>query len=392
MDVVDPMKVKPKVVKQVSVEQVSEEFLRSAKPRLITQLKLGKDKRLEFKASIGQTDCDEVWSEGYDPDHSPLRRPVYWRHVRRGDAQFNWSTYAVTRDEVLRGWGKEGLAYCDPITGLAIVRMEQELRPDQSPEDWEEAIEEQSREKDEEHYQLVLKYIAGKIVLAPGTVARHVADDVMKQVAADPGLLAPENSEKLRALFRRACHDHDGTKSRSPDVAAKWRRETAQNQIKPKRVEEASAEWLCNAQPHLIVHAEFAEDSKGKRVGIGSAIRQADDDGAGVELRDEYFNADFNLLGRPAYWRLVKVAGKDFSYSTFAVTRDEVRRVWGDAGEAYCDPTTGLAVARIEARLPVDPGPENKYTFFMVAAEATFGELANISNKLMDILNDRSAS
>jgi hypothetical protein len=66
----------------------------------------------------------EVISEGYDPDHSPLGCPVYWRIVKRGDEQVYCSTFSATRDQIMKGWGTKGLAYCDPVTGRAVVRLE----------------------------------------------------------------------------------------------------------------------------------------------------------------------------------------------------------------------------------------------------------------------------
>lgn len=67
---------------------------------------------------------DEVISEGYDPDNSPLGCPVYWRIVNRGNEQFYCSTFPATRAQIIRGWGKRGLACCDPVTGTAVARIE----------------------------------------------------------------------------------------------------------------------------------------------------------------------------------------------------------------------------------------------------------------------------
>ena len=67
---------------------------------------------------------DEIISEGYDPDHSPLGCPVYWRIVNRGDEKFYCSTFPAKRDQIIKAWGTRGLAYCDPVTGMAIARIE----------------------------------------------------------------------------------------------------------------------------------------------------------------------------------------------------------------------------------------------------------------------------
>ncbi len=77
----------------------------------------------------GGKQCDKVLREGYDPDHSPLGCPVYWRVVTRGEEEFYCSTFIATRDQVKKLWGTTGLDYCDPATGLIIARIETKLRP-----------------------------------------------------------------------------------------------------------------------------------------------------------------------------------------------------------------------------------------------------------------------
>jgi hypothetical protein len=114
---------------QSNLEEVSEEFLRSARPRLICLVELEGDLRFDIKpyARQGEYDHEEVVSEGYDPDHSPLGTPVYWRILDRGDEQFYCSTFLATRDQVKKAWGTAGLTYCDPITGIAFARIETKL-------------------------------------------------------------------------------------------------------------------------------------------------------------------------------------------------------------------------------------------------------------------------
>ena len=105
--------------------QSLEECLRSAQPHLILRLDpLGAG---EFKATpyIRQFElADEVVDEGYDPYHSPLGCPVYWRIVNRGDQQIYCSTYLETRAQVIKTWGGQGHAYCNHITGMAVARIE----------------------------------------------------------------------------------------------------------------------------------------------------------------------------------------------------------------------------------------------------------------------------
>jgi hypothetical protein len=111
------------------LEKVSAE-LRSVRPRLICLVEPEGGLRFNVTPYIsqGEYDREEVVSEGYDPDHSPLGCPVYWRIVNRGDEQFYCSTFLATRDQVERAWGTVGLTYCDSATGNALARIETKLR------------------------------------------------------------------------------------------------------------------------------------------------------------------------------------------------------------------------------------------------------------------------
>ncbi len=104
-----------------------ENFLRRAKPRLIATCILSEGGRVaEVTPHISEVDrgWDEVIDEGYDPDHSPLGCPVYWRIVKRAGEQFYCSTFPVQRDGIIKLWDKPGLSYCDPVTGIAVARIE----------------------------------------------------------------------------------------------------------------------------------------------------------------------------------------------------------------------------------------------------------------------------
>ena len=84
---------------------------------------LGK-KRIRFGGTISKISngvegpCDEVTSEGFDPEHSPLG-PVYWRIINRGDERFYRSTFLVTRGQIINAWGTKGPAYRNPMSGIA---------------------------------------------------------------------------------------------------------------------------------------------------------------------------------------------------------------------------------------------------------------------------------
>jgi hypothetical protein len=114
-------------------QKASAEYLRSAQPRLICRVDpegryVDPEGSRLFKLTpyISEVDLrwDEVIREGYDPDQSPLGCPVYWRIVNRADEQFYCSTFRAKRDQIIKAWGTRGLAYCDPVTGMAAVRIE----------------------------------------------------------------------------------------------------------------------------------------------------------------------------------------------------------------------------------------------------------------------------
>jgi hypothetical protein len=107
------------------------EHLRLAKPCLILRAEEMGEGWFRLEPYIGQADGgdEEVLSEGYDPHYSPLG-PVYWRIIKRGDATFYWSTFLASRERIIKGWGVKGLAYCDPMTGMAVARIETYLPPE----------------------------------------------------------------------------------------------------------------------------------------------------------------------------------------------------------------------------------------------------------------------
>jgi hypothetical protein len=100
---------------------------------------------------------------------------------------------------------------------------------------------------------------------------------------------------------------------------------------------------LRAAVPHLIVTCrskntiEYEHESP--------FIREVDP--GWDELSDEGYDPDGSPLG-PVYWRIVKRAEQILNLSTFPVRRDDVVRIWGPKGLAFCDPKTGIAVARLE--------------------------------------------
>jgi hypothetical protein len=116
--------------------KASAENLRSAQPRLICRAETKDGRLFEMTPYISEVECgwDEVIREGYDPDHSPLGCPVYWRVVKRGDEHLYCSTFLAMRDAVIKAWGTKALTYCDPVTGMAFARIETLLDRRGSPQ------------------------------------------------------------------------------------------------------------------------------------------------------------------------------------------------------------------------------------------------------------------
>jgi hypothetical protein len=109
--------------------KVTENELRSAKPRLLALCFTQDNTRIEVNPYISDVDLgwDECLREGFDPDGRTGLGPVYWRVVMRAGEEFYLSTFMASRDQVMNGWGSAGLAYCNPITGMAMARVETRL-------------------------------------------------------------------------------------------------------------------------------------------------------------------------------------------------------------------------------------------------------------------------
>jgi len=103
-----------------------EEYLKAAQPRLVIRVVRGTGLKFKVTPYIKEVEhgCEEVIEEGFDPDHSPLGVPVYWRIIKRGDERLYCSTHLLRRDQLIRVWGTRGLVYCDPVTGMAVARIE----------------------------------------------------------------------------------------------------------------------------------------------------------------------------------------------------------------------------------------------------------------------------
>lgn len=48
--------------------------------------------------------------------------------MKRDDELLYLSTFLLNRDQIIKAWGNDGLAHCDPITGSAPGRIETVLK------------------------------------------------------------------------------------------------------------------------------------------------------------------------------------------------------------------------------------------------------------------------
>ena len=104
-------------------------------------------------------------------------------------------------------------------------------------------------------------------------------------------------------------------------------------------------ERLKAAHPHLVVRVENVEHLRYET----PSIREVDP--GWNELIDEGYDPHGSPLG-PVYWRVVERAKEKLYCSSFLATLEQIIGCWGPRGLAYCNPTTGVAVARVGTVLP----------------------------------------
>jgi hypothetical protein len=180
-------------------QNTSAVYLRSARPHLICRVEAEGGRPLEVEGNqrdvltpyISEVELgwDEVLSEGYDPDGSPLRRPVYWRIVDRGDERLYCSTFLVGRAEIIKRWGTKALAYCHPVTGRAVARTETLLAVNKKLKDHEMT---KTIENSLDNLTAALKTVYGHKTEAAFLLLRHC-------VKANCGI-AKETPETLRKI------------------------------------------------------------------------------------------------------------------------------------------------------------------------------------------------
>ncbi len=131
---------------------------------------------------------------------------------------------------------------------------------------------------------------------------------------------------------------------------------------------------LKTAKPYLIFRVENSERTK-----RGIELKCALDIICGVErdVAAEMISEGFDKSGGsglgPVYYCHIDRAGEQFVTGTFMAPRALVQKVWGDAGAACCDPVTGFAPARIEAKLTSREHFDDPYVV-LTRAEVAFSE------------------
>lgn len=105
---------------------------------------------------------------------------------------------------------------------------------------------------------------------------------------------------------------------------------------------------LKAAKPYLICRVENVCARKFKCA--PDILCGVERDVAAELLSDGFDVSNKTGLGT-VYFCHIDRAGEQFVTGTFMAPRALVRKVWGDTGAACCDPETGFAPARIEAKL-----------------------------------------
>jgi hypothetical protein len=103
---------------------------------------------------------------------------------------------------------------------------------------------------------------------------------------------------------------------------------------------------LQSAHPHLIIRVKNVGSLRYENMPY---IREVDP--GWDELIDEGYDPNGSPLG-PVYWRVIRRAKEKLYCSSFLATPEQIISCWGPRGLAYCNPTTGVAVARVETVLP----------------------------------------
>lgn len=228
------------------VQKTSLEYLRSAQAHLICHVDPSGDLGVKCTPYIREVDfgTDQVLDEGYDPHHSPLGCPVYWRVINRGDEQFYCSTFLATRGQVMKAWGTKGLAYCDPATGMAVARIESNLGNDGPPIHDREMVGARSRKERENpvHFK----------VRDEGFSLRELMQ-ALKFFDGSPGQLPEELLVRCFERYYRSFLGQPELISRTAEVLALYRRE-------PPMASEEQAKAILNAFGVKILDDSKPED------------------------------------------------------------------------------------------------------------------------------------
>jgi hypothetical protein len=241
-------------------KKASSEYLRLAQAHLICRADPAGDQGVKCTPYIREIDIgtDEVLDEGYDPHHSPLGSPVYWRVINRGDEQLYCSTFLATRAQVMKGWGTQGLVYCDPITGMAVARIETNLLGDWPPINDREIVGGGSLKERENGHREIATATGWSPVQFKVRDEGFSLRELMQALKLFDGLPGQLPEELLVRCFERYYRSFLGQPeliSRTPEVLALYRCE-------PPMASEEQARAILNTFGVKILDASKPEDTQ----------------------------------------------------------------------------------------------------------------------------------
>ena len=239
------------------VQKASSEYLRLAQAHLICRVDAAGDLGVKCTPYIREIDLgtDEVLDEGYDAHHSPLGSPVYWRVINRGDERFYSSTFLATRSQVRKSWGIQGLAYCDPITGMAVARIETNLLGDWPPVHDREIVGGGRKEDKNERREIGIAAHHRPVQFKArdeGFSLRELMQ-ALKLFDGSPGQFPEELLVRCFERYYRSFLGQPELISRTPEVLALYQRE-------PPMASEEQAKSILNTFGVKILDAGKPED------------------------------------------------------------------------------------------------------------------------------------
>jgi hypothetical protein len=275
-------------MKSTPVPKASLEYLRSAQTRLICRVDpdpVG-DSASKLTPYISDVELgwDEVLDEGYDPHHSPLGCPVYWRVIKRGDERLYCSTFLATRAQAIKTWGKPGLAHCDPATGMSVARVGTNLLGEWAPIN-NSKLEEELKEK------AALRRIAkadpkiGSNLTTP--ITEMLKDERLLNLTS---ALKAVHGQKINAALPIFWH-WARTKYDIGDATPKWREEVEEAFVKvyhlAKLIEQAKAIDFLKVYSKHFFKTATADERAALATALGYSSLEFEIRSEGFSMREQ---------------------------------------------------------------------------------------------------------